>query len=107
MAVNAVHTLRASTLFETLMALVIIVTCFGVGTMIYGNVMDSDSTVRSFNARQLMQQWAVQTHVNGTYFDETRQHAPFMLRKKINNNIMILQATLEGEVVATRKELIP
>jgi hypothetical protein len=47
------HPLKASTLVESLIAMVILIVCMGIGTMVYTNVLNSDKERKVLHASLL------------------------------------------------------
>lgn len=101
-------------LLESLIAMVIIMSCFGVGISIYANVTAADNTRLRLRAELLLQQLAEETKRDRTYISTTTEHEPLRIVKIIapwNNNALIQQLQLEawdaeGNKLATLNELI-
>ena len=61
---------EAFTLVEAIVAIIIIMVCFGLSTMIYVNIIRSDARLERSKAFMETKRYAVQTNINKRYFDE-------------------------------------
>lgn len=62
--------LKAYTIIEAMIAMILVVISFGIGMSIYANVLQSDRLVSQAAAHQLLQDQLVQTKTEQRYFDE-------------------------------------
>lgn len=62
--------LRASTLIETIVAMVLLLLCFVISMMIYENVLDSENNRLKLSALLLMNNEAILTKKEKNYLDE-------------------------------------
>lgn len=108
------HTLKAATLMESLIAMVIIVICFGVGTMIYSNVMDSDKQRLQLKAILVLNGEALETKTNRKFLDSEEQSGDWIVKKTIERypeaenlyRLSLAAVYKNGKTIAVRNELI-
>ena len=108
------HTLKAATLMESLIAMIIIVVCFGVATMIYSNVLGSDKQRLQLKAILVLNQEAIETKKEKSFVDMEKQVGDWTIKKTLEKypeteNVYRLELTLsdkDGKVVGKRNELI-
>lgn len=101
-------------LLETLIAMVIVMTCFGVGISIYANVTNADNTRLRLRASLLLQQLAAETERDKSFISTTSEAEPLRIVKIIspwNANPAVQQLQLEawdadGNKIAELTELI-
>jgi len=106
--------LKASTLMESLVAMVIIVVSLGVGTMIYSNVLNSDKQVLQLKATCILDQQAAQTKTEKSFLDDEKLLGNWKIKKKVDlydQTKNLYQLTFSafdgnGQLIAIRKELI-
>ena len=106
--------LKAATLMESLIAMIIIVVCLGVGTMIYSNVLNSDKQRLKFKAILMLNEEAEQIKSHKNFIDGEKQEGEYKIRRSITKksqteNLYILALVVlneEGKVLGTRNELI-
>lgn len=109
------HRLKASTLMESLIAMIIIVVSFGVATLIYSNVLDSDKQRLQLKAILVLNQEAIETKTEKTFLDSEKQIGDWTIKKTVEKypQTEILYAIglsvidKNGKIIATRNELIP
>lgn len=108
------HQLKAATLMESLIAMIIIVVCFGVATMIYNNVLDSDKQRQQLKAILLLNKKAFQIKNEKNFVDGEEQHGEWAIKRTIEHyeqseNLYLLKLLVtdkEQNKIATRNELI-
>jgi Tfp pilus assembly protein PilV len=106
--------IKASTLVESLIAMVIIVMCLGVGTMIYTNVLNSDKQVVQLKAISVLNTLANQTKTEKNFLDSEQQLNDWKIKKTVNKyeqtqNLYQLSFSVfdtEGHLITSRNELI-
>lgn len=106
--------LKASTLVESLFAMVIIVVSLGVGTMIYSNVLNSDKQVLKLKAMSVLDQQAALTKTEKSFIDAQQQFENWNIKKTLllyDQTTNLYQLTLSvsdtsGHIIAVRNELI-
>lgn len=106
--------LKASTLMESLIAMVIIVTCLAIGTMIYANVLASDKQRLQLKAMLILNSEALQTKSEKSFLDSEKQLDEWNIKKTVEHyeqteNLYRLTLSItdkEGKTIATRNELI-
>jgi hypothetical protein len=106
--------LKAATLMESLIAMIIIIVCFGIGTMIYSNVLSSDKQRLKLKAILLLNQEAASIKKEHLFIDGEKQQGDYLIKrmiKKMNQteNVYILSLVAvnkEGKIIGTRNELI-
>ncbi|MFK8103064.1 MAG: hypothetical protein AB8G15_11085 [Saprospiraceae bacterium] len=75
--------LVATTIIESMVAMVIIVLSFGVGMMIYMNVIGGDQLIAKTKADILLQEELVQTKKMKRLYDETKRVEGMILAKEV------------------------
>ena len=108
------HTLKAATLMESLIAMIIIVVSFGVATMIYSNVLDSDKQRLQLKAILMLNQEAIETKTEKTFLVMEKPVGDWTLKKTVekypqSENIYTLALSISdgnGKTIAARNELI-
>ncbi|MBA3971409.1 MAG: hypothetical protein H0X46_04580 [Bacteroidetes bacterium] len=106
--------LKAATLIESLIAMVIIVVCMGVGIMIYSNVLDSDKQRMRLKSYLLLDKESEKTKVKKSYLDDEMRSGDYTVKKILTKipeteNLYELALTVlnqEGNIIGKRKELI-
>ncbi|PCJ87266.1 MAG: hypothetical protein COA57_04870 [Flavobacteriales bacterium] len=106
--------IKATTLVETLIAMVIVMITFGLGLMIYVNVMNSGNQQLKLNAQLLMNQMAAETKTDNNFLDEEMETETLKIIKTVlpyegskRLNILMFEAFNKGgKKVTERKELI-
>lgn len=107
--------LKASTLVESLVAMVILSIVFAVGLVTYLNTVKSSVTFQMVKARAMLRENAIDAYRNKKLFDEVIEKDGITITKTISNypasdNLIILE--LEAENAEKRKlgswrEIIP
>jgi len=96
------HKLRASTLLETLIAIVLILICFAIATMVLVNIMQSDNGRLKFHAQTELQAVYLKTIEDKEYIDATIDYEAFHIQKTIEPyrgapNLYLLKLTATAE----------
>ena len=76
-------TLWGTTLFESLVAMVIVLLSFGLALMIYVNVSGSDNKQQQLNAHLLLNKIAIETVKEKAFYDEDIKEGPITIQKTI------------------------
>lgn len=108
------YKLKAATLMESLIAMVIIVVCLGIGTMIYTNVLNSDKQRLKFKALLMLNKEAAQIKAEKIFFDGEKQVGDYRIKKTIKKfeqteNLYTLALVVldkDGKIIGSRNELI-
>ena|SRR5688572_27984163 len=108
------YKLKAATLIESLVAMVIMVLFFGIATMVYLNVMNADQHRQKLKVTLLLDDLAHQTKASGSFFDQVLKTEEMQIVQSIiayNNteNLSVLSIKafdLKGKLLAERNELI-
>jgi len=106
--------LKASTLIESLVAMVIIITCLGVSSMIYSNVLNSDNQRTQLKAMLILSEEAIATKTEKSLLDSEKQIGDWTIKKTVESypqseNVFKLSLTAinkSGKIIAIRNELI-
>jgi Tfp pilus assembly protein PilV len=113
MAVLKASQVKAATLIEVIVALVIITIIFGVSTMIYVNVLHSSYSHRQFNASLVVKEVCEETLATKRYFDEQADRKNVTITKTVSRyrdmlNIIHLhvEATAGEQILFSRDMLI-
>lgn len=99
---------------ESLIAMVIIVVCLGVGTMIYTNVLNSDKQRLQLKAIGELNRMAAQTKTEKNYLDSEQKQNGWNIKKTVNKydqtenlyQLSIAAFDTTGHLIAIRNELI-
>lgn len=108
------YKLKSFTLIESIVALIIIMLCFGIGLMIYVNVMKSDSNFLKLKSSALLKEIVINTKINKHFIDEQYSFKEININKRIekykdqdNLNIVIFEAyDKSGKKICEMKELV-
>ena len=106
--------LKAATLMEALIAMVIIVVSFGVAVMIYSNVLDSDKQYQQLKATLLLNQESILTKREKLFLDGEKIYGEWTIKKVISHyqgienlyNLEFAVVDKQGKLIAKRNELI-
>jgi hypothetical protein len=106
--------LKAATLIESIIAMVIIVVCFGIAMMIYVNVLDSDKQRIKLDSSLILEKTAIQMKHDRRYLDEQVLAGDFVIQSSFSNykqgrglmEFSLKLFDLSGKLIAERKELI-
>ncbi len=104
----------AFTLAEAIIAVVIIMVCFGLSTMIYINIIRADNRSERSKAFMVTKQSAIQTNTEKRYFDEEIMSDSLRLKKRIEvyqNDPVLKILTIEtfnekGKKLSSHKQII-
>ena len=99
--------IEASTLVESLIAMVVVMVSFGVATTVYVNVMSSGNEMQKLKARTLLQKLAVETKQERLFLDTKMTMDGFVVDKKVvaynsQKHLFLLKLTAYS---ATEKQL--
>lgn len=106
--------LIASTLIETVTAMVIVTLVFGLGSGTYVNVMSADNHIQKLKARQILNGISAESKKKKMYLDEKTSIEGFSIIKIVtpyNNSQELSLLTLKAfdikqKLIAQRKELV-
>ncbi|MDR1729759.1 MAG: hypothetical protein LBR52_03760 [Prevotellaceae bacterium] len=106
--------LRAFTLAEAIIAIVIIMVCFGLSTMIYINIIRSDNRAERSKAFMETKRNAIQTNMEKRYFDEEITTDSLRIKKTIEAyqndpalNILTIESfSGKGRKLSSHKQII-
>jgi uncharacterized protein YxeA len=102
------------TLAEAIIAIVIIMVCFGLSTMIYINIIRSDNRLERSKAFMETKRNAIQTNTDKRYFDEETMAGGLRMKKTVEVyrndpvlRIMTIEAFNEkGKKLSSHKQII-
>lgn len=108
------HPLKASTLVESLIAMVILIVCMGIGTMVYTNVLNSDKERKVLHASLLANEEFLKTTSGKSYLDAIKQEGEWTLQKTVEKydqteNLFLVSITVldrDKKIIAIRRDLI-
>ncbi|MCR6641070.1 MAG: hypothetical protein NVV82_19280 [Sporocytophaga sp.] len=99
--------IKASSLIEVVVAMVVMVITFGVGMMIYHNILRSGINLQNVKAEMLLSKISEETIRSRSYFDEDINEGELIVRKKVgkyqNNALLLL---LEIQVYSKEEKLL-
>ncbi len=106
--------IEASSLVETVVAMIIILSVFGISMMVYMNVVKTGINLSNLNASLQLNELAEKTKKEKLYVDQTIESKGFSIQKKItkynhDENLLLLEITAKDngdKILASRKEII-
>ncbi len=106
--------LKASSLAETLVAMVIVMLSFGIATLVFSNVTRSSSLPQKIKAETMLKGIAIRSKQEKLFLDATFQSAGMEIRKKISPyagssrlSLMSLEARdASGREICSHNELV-
>jgi Tfp pilus assembly protein PilV len=106
--------LKASTLMESLIAMVILVLCLGIATMIYSTVLTSDRERKQLTASMIANEEVIRVKAEKDFLDSEYEVNGYIIKKEVEKyeqtenlyllSIVVLNA--ERKTIYTRKELL-
>lgn len=108
------HQLKASTLVESLIAMVILIVCLGIGTMVFTNILNSDKERKELHASLLANEFALKVKAQQNFLDDEEEIGEWTLKKTVekykdaDNLYQLSIAVIDGDhkIVLVRRELI-
>ena len=109
------HRIRGSTLIETLVAMIIVMLAFGIGLMIYLNVIQSSGAQQKVNAQLQMNKIAIETKDKNLFTDVEDSTETMKIIKTIqpysvgSEKLKLLKIEAfdgSGKKIGERKELV-
>lgn len=111
---NINQRLKAVSIIETLVAMVILTISLGIAFMIFMNVISNNSVIVKTRAKVIAQEVAQEAIEEERWLNEELEIQNFIIQKKIRpsnnaNNLLLLQVTVfKGqEKITTHHQLIP
>ena len=105
--------IRASTLLETLVALVLILICFSIATLVLVNIMQSDNGRLKLHARLELDALYEKTMDERSFVDGSAEYNGFVIEKRLlpyegppGLYLLELKAVAQKQTIATYKKLI-
>lgn len=106
--------LPAYILLESILAMVVVMVCFGVAVMIYNNVITGMRGRLQLQARLVLEQEALNARSANRLLDESRSTDVFTISKTVRpyvgtTSVYLLELTAndkEGRPLATHRELV-
>ncbi len=106
--------LKASSLIEVMVALIIVMVCFGIAMIIYLNVSQSDRQLQRLKGKLILNEIAIKTKNENSYIDDKIEFESINVNKTINPyngipgiSLLLLEAyDLNGNKIVERKELV-
>ena len=104
---------KAGTILETLIALVVVMDVFGISILIFENVTGGKSSVRQLAVNLILDDAMIETIKTGSFIDEDITVGDFVIKKtveKYDNNDRLLIITLacsdkKGKELGSKKQL--
>jgi len=105
---------KGSILLESMISMVIVMTCFGVGIMIYANITSTDNNRLRLRAELALEQTAQRVKAEKLFLSETTEDAPLRIVRIVTpyekapglQQLQLEAYDLEGNKLAERIELI-
>lgn len=105
---------KASTLIESIVGLVIILTAFGIALMIHLNVLSSSRNWSKLEGKLILDKETIEITTSNLYIDDELKVGGYRLEKKFfpyrnNSKLMHMRLILfniNGKVIATRDQVI-
>ena len=106
--------IKASTLIEVLIAMILVMFSFGIAMAIYINVSLSDHLVQKLKAELLLNETAIETKAGNSFIDEKTGLGNISVNKTVTSyngisglHLLLLEAfDVNGKKISERKELI-
>ncbi|MGZ6539487.1 MAG: hypothetical protein ACXVEB_14005 [Bacteroidia bacterium] len=106
--------LKAATLIESLVAMVILVVCLGIGTMIYSNVINSDQQLLKLKANLLLEKEVIEIKKEKRFIDGEKQIGEWIMESRFEKysgteNLSVLSLSIKdesGKLISMHNELI-
>lgn len=106
--------LKATTIMEALIAMILIMVCLGIGTMIFVNVLQNDRGRSSLKAMLLLKAESKMLRQKQLFVDGEEKQGEWLIQRtfeKYDNTENVLQMNLKltdenGKVIAEQNELI-
>lgn len=106
--------LKAATLIEALIAMVIVLVCLGIASMIYVNVISSGNQRTRLNAHLALSDVSIVSKKSRLFLDEEIRSGNIIIRKTISpykespgvSVLVLVAVNAEGKVISTWKELV-
>lgn len=110
----AVLKLKASTLMESLVAMIVIMICFVIASMIYTNIINSTNNKLKLDASLLLKEIGIKAKEENNYLDEKFETENLVVQKSVTSyknsgNLSLLTLIAfdkNGKKIAEQKELI-
>lgn len=107
--------IKAATLIESLIAMVIVMLCFGIAITVYVNVISSGNQAQKLRSRLLLKKIAVETKQSRVFLDEKITLDEVVVQKKItpyNGMKNLVQMNLKAysnteKLLSEYNELVP
>jgi hypothetical protein len=111
---NFCKKITASSLFETIVALMVIMVVFGIAMTIYVNIIRNSTSLAELKASQRLDEIARDTRDKKSYFDEKFEDEVSVIEKKVSKyqekeGLLLLQLEVldkNNTRLAERKEII-
>lgn len=105
---------KASTLIEVMVALIIVMISFGIAMAIYVNVTHSDNQTQKLKAQLLLNETAIKTTNENSFIDEKTEMDGISVIKTVSSyegtpglHLLFLEAfDVNAKKIAERKELV-
>ncbi|MDQ3192428.1 MAG: hypothetical protein M3Q58_12615 [Bacteroidota bacterium] len=106
--------IKASTLIEVIVALIIVMISFGIAMAIYVNVTYSDNQIQKLKANLILNETAIKTTNENSFIDEKTEVDGISVVKTVHSyegiqglNLLLLEAfDVNMKKIAERKELV-
>jgi Tfp pilus assembly protein PilE len=106
--------LKGATLIESMVAMIVVLLCFGIATMIYVNVMNSDSRRAELHAHLLLNEIAMKAKQQELFLDEEIHEGTLLITKKVETykgvpgliRLGIIARNEKDKIIATHNEII-
>jgi len=108
------HKVQASSIMEVVIAMVVIVTVFGMAMMIFSNVMRSSSSVQKIKAQAILRQAMYTAEKNKENLTKTYNLGDFSIEQKVsaypgNPDLSVIELKaydLNGQLKASLQKII-
>ena len=106
--------IKASSLFETIVALMVIVLVFGIAMTMYVNILRTSTSLAELKASQKLEELSKETKMNKSYFDEHSDDQLTKIDKRVSKyqgkeGLLLLELEafdMSDKRLAERKEII-
>jgi hypothetical protein len=78
------YRIRSTTILETIVALVVILTVFGTATTLFVRISATSTSVKMLSAQQVLKAYAENTEQQQLFFDEDRVIGRFEIKRQVS-----------------------
>lgn len=108
------YKLKAATVMESLVAMIILIICLGIATMIYSSILTGDQQRKRLHATLLANEEAMLVKETNNFLDNEHQKGDWIIKRtlekyKDSGNLLMLSVSImdaDRKTIYTQRELI-